>query len=72
MLCYASVAKRDAGRRILDADLGELNEIRIELGLPEVPASRSSGKVAIGVVGGGTNSLGQQKIPWFKPFAKSV
>lgn len=57
LLVYGSVALRDASRRATDAEGEELDDIRIEYGLPEVPASRASGKVEIQVLGGGTITL---------------
>lgn len=57
MLIYASIQKRHAAGRVLEADKDELDRIRIELGLPEVPASRSSGKASIVVLGGGTVTI---------------
>lgn len=57
LLCFASVALRDASRRVLDADIEDLHEMREELGLPIVPPSRASGSVEIGVSGGGSVTI---------------
>lgn len=57
LIGYSNLAQRDAARRVLEADLDELHEIRKELGMPEVNASRSSGQLSVGYVGAGSTTI---------------
>lgn len=57
LVLFGAVAASADATRILDADYEELIEIRDARGLPDVGASRASGKVAIRVSGGGTVTI---------------
>lgn len=62
MLLFAAVSQHDSARRATDADLDELQALRVEYGLPEVQPSRSSGQVVVRVTGSATMPLGTQAV----------